>query len=148
MKCPNCGKEIADDSNFCGSCGTKIIAAEKVENSSKQDKDSSGKMMEFSEAIKVCVHKYANAKGRAGRAEFWWFYLFVSGLSTAAYILDLVCGVPVFSLLIFFATVCPTICAGIRRMHDIGKPAGFVFIPVYNIILLAQPSQEGTNAYD
>ena len=25
MICPNCGKEIADNSKFCGFCGTKII---------------------------------------------------------------------------------------------------------------------------
>lgn len=24
MKCPNCGKEIAEDSQFCEYCGTKI----------------------------------------------------------------------------------------------------------------------------
>ncbi len=25
MKCPNCGKEIANDSMFCGYCGTKLL---------------------------------------------------------------------------------------------------------------------------
>ena len=25
MKCPNCGKEIANDSNFCEYCGKRIF---------------------------------------------------------------------------------------------------------------------------
>ena len=29
MKCPNCGKEIADDSKFCEHCGTKIRKSHK-----------------------------------------------------------------------------------------------------------------------
>ena len=26
MKCPNCGREIADDSKFCDFCGTKLVS--------------------------------------------------------------------------------------------------------------------------
>ena len=31
MKCPNCGKEIADDSKFCEFCGTKLNLTTSVE---------------------------------------------------------------------------------------------------------------------
>lgn len=30
MKCPNCGKEITDDSKFCEYCGTKVVKENKV----------------------------------------------------------------------------------------------------------------------
>ena len=29
MKCPNCGKEIANDSQFCEFCGTQLVSAKK-----------------------------------------------------------------------------------------------------------------------
>lgn len=32
MKCPNCGKEIADDSKFCEFCGTKVKQPENHVN--------------------------------------------------------------------------------------------------------------------
>jgi uncharacterized membrane protein YhaH (DUF805 family) len=32
--------------------------------------------MTFGQAISTCFGKFATLKGRAGRSEFWWFYLF------------------------------------------------------------------------
>lgn len=32
--------------------------------------------MTFSESISTVFSKYATAKGRATRSEYWWFYLF------------------------------------------------------------------------
>ena len=31
--------------------------------------------MNFVEAVKTCLSKYATFNGRARRSEFWWFYL-------------------------------------------------------------------------
>ncbi len=40
MKCPNCGREIAEDSVFCEYCGTKLICKEQE----KQSQQSSNEM--------------------------------------------------------------------------------------------------------
>ena len=37
--------------------------------------------MSIVESIKTCYAKYLNAKGRARRSEFWWFYLFATIVS-------------------------------------------------------------------
>ena len=49
--------------------------------------------MEFGEAIRTCLRKYATFSGRASRSEFWYFQLFVTVTSFVAEILDR----PIFS---------------------------------------------------
>lgn len=34
--CPNCGAQLPDNANFCGSCGTRINAAPQASEPSKQ----------------------------------------------------------------------------------------------------------------
>lgn len=41
----------------------------------------------------------------------------------------------------------PTISAGVRRMHDVGKSGWFLLIPIYNIILAATDSQREPNQW-
>ena len=33
--------------------------------------------MSFFEAVAACLSRYADFKGRASRAEFWWFLMFI-----------------------------------------------------------------------
>lgn len=40
--------------------------------------------MSIVESIKTCYAKYLNAKGRARRSEFWWFYLVASVVNWVA----------------------------------------------------------------
>jgi uncharacterized membrane protein YhaH (DUF805 family) len=42
-------------------------------------------------------------------------------------------------LSIFF--LIPSITAGVRRLHDVGKSGWFYLVPIYNIVLLASPSK-------
>jgi len=65
----------------------------------------------FVEAIKVCLTKYVDGKGRASRSEYWYFALF-------SFILDILTGgvAAIFLLL-------PSITVSVRRLHDIGKSA-------------------------
>ena len=58
--------------------------------------------MEFGEAIRTCLRKYATFSGRASRSEFWYFQLFV----TVVFIL-------------------PSIAVGSRRLHD-GDKTGWL----------------------
>ena len=42
--------------------------------------------MDFSEAVRTCVAKYADFNGRATRAEYWWFMLFIVLLTVIGWI--------------------------------------------------------------
>ena len=72
--------------------------------------------MNFVTAIKTCLGKYANFKGRALRSEFWYFILFAVVISG---VLQAVSGLLyfVFSL----AMMLPQLAVSARRLHDIGK---------------------------
>jgi len=75
-----------------------------------------GNTMTFPEAIRVCLNKYAEFDGRATRAEFWWFTVFVILVTAALESLSEVLG-SVFLI----AMLLPFLAAGTRRLHDIGK---------------------------
>lgn len=105
--------------------------------------------MQFQESIKTCFNKFADFNGRASRSEFWWFVLFV-----------LVANIVVESVfkgtigyIITIALMVPHLAVGIRRLHDINKPAAWIllsFIPLACLVLIywwAQKSQTSTNQY-
>jgi len=101
----------------------------------------------FPEAVSVCVSKSFNAKGRASRSEFWWFYLFSLVLYFVTQEAALRTGNLLFSL-IWLLVIPAEISAGIRRMHDIDKSGWFQLIPFYNVVLLATEGTQGPNRFD
>lgn len=95
----------------------------------------------FVDAIRGCLVRYAEFDGRAGRAEYWWFVLFVALVtSVGTLISDVVGGIVLLLLLI------PLAAAGARRLHDTGRsgwwqlfalaPVGFV-VPLFLLVLPA-----------
>jgi uncharacterized membrane protein YhaH (DUF805 family) len=72
--------------------------------------------MTFIEAIQTCFKKYANFNGRAGKAEFWWFFLFQVILSVVAGMVS-----DILSLVVGLGLILPALAVGARRLHDIGK---------------------------
>ena len=82
-------------------------------------------MMAFPAAIKTCFNKYADFKGRATRAEYWWFGLFVTLVSAGASIVDATFFGTDFSetgalgALWSLAIILPSLAVGARRLHDI-----------------------------
>ncbi|SET23335.1 DUF805 domain-containing protein [Thorsellia anophelis] len=106
-----------------------------------------------------CLKKFATFKGRARRAEFWYFYLYNLIIITSLYLLGgfliqvtqssrlitifdfLTMGYQIIMLL-------PSIAVSIRRLHDRNKKAWFyllIFIPILGfIVLLIQYCKEGT----
>lgn len=80
--------------------------------------------MSFFEAVAACFSRYAIFRGRASRAEFWWFLLFVV-LSTlvlnaliAAFVSPIVRSwvIVVYGAFLFL----PMLTVSVRRMHDMG----------------------------
>ena len=106
-------------------------------------------MDDIQKAVKTCLTKYADFNGRAARPEFWWFVL---AQFVVAFILNMV--VPILGGLFSLAMLVPSLAAGARRLHDIGK-SGWLqllgFIPIVGWIILiywaAQPGEPGSNAY-
>jgi uncharacterized membrane protein YhaH (DUF805 family) len=105
--------------------------------------------MDFGQAIKNCLNNYATFTGRAGRAEFWWFFLFNLLASMAASVVWNRLG-----NLVSLALLLPSLAVGARRLHDIGKSGWFQllwFLPVIGWLILvywaAQKSDAGPNEY-
>jgi uncharacterized membrane protein YhaH (DUF805 family) len=71
-------------------------------------------MTSFIDAIKLGFSNYFNFSGRATRAEYWWFVLFLVPLS-------LITWIPLIGQVIWLATTIPGISLATRRLHDIGK---------------------------
>lgn len=111
----------------------------------------------FGDAVKRVFSKYAEFSGRASRAEFWWFLLFLFVVAAALGILSAVTGSSIFSLiygLIIIATFIPCLSVSWRRLHDTGRAGGWWFINlvplvgnVIFIIFCAQPGENVANRF-
>ncbi len=83
------------------------------------------------------LKRYVDFKGRSNRAEFWTFILINSLISSILLKLvglaspmagQVVAGI--FSLFVLM----PTVGVSVRRMHDLGKGGGWIFISLIPII--------------
>ncbi len=90
--------------------------------------------MDFGQAIRTCFNKYATFTGRAGRPEFWWFFLFqIIVVAAASLFGDVAYSLATLALLL------PGLAVGARRLHDVRKSAWFLllgFIPVVGFVIL------------
>jgi uncharacterized membrane protein YhaH (DUF805 family) len=84
------------------------------------------------------VEKYADFSGRAPRAEYWWYAL---GLIVAFIVLSIiesilginrmVAGVyGPLTILLWLATLVPTIAVGVRRLHDTNRSGWWLLLPI------------------
>ncbi|TQM94070.1 DUF805 domain-containing protein [Roseinatronobacter monicus] len=115
--------------------------------------------MNMIDATKVCFTKYAQFRGRARRAEFWWFMLFLTLAGIVADLITMILGFhwgvlgpisAVFSL----ATFLPAIAVGARRLHDIDRSGWWqllLFVPIIGWIVLivwwATSGSKGENRF-
>jgi uncharacterized membrane protein YhaH (DUF805 family) len=112
--------------------------------------------MSFTEAVKTCFRKYVDFKGRASRAEYWWFALFVGLIYVVGLILmsiDETVGSMLF-VGALLGVILPQLAAAVRRLHDTGRSGAWyliAFVPyvgsIVLIVLLAQKSQPAPNIY-
>jgi uncharacterized membrane protein YhaH (DUF805 family) len=113
--------------------------------------------MGFGTAVVTCLRKAAQARGRATRAEFWYFVLFCLTVFIAATLLGvLVAGeeyAPAFFAVPWLLFIVPWISAGMRRLHDTGRSGGWCFLLpsalglLIVLILWTEPSQPHANRY-
>lgn len=86
------------------------------------------------------LRKYADFKGRASRAEFWIFFLFVVIAQALAAVVDLLFGggrSGVFSLLAAVLLFVPQLAVTVRRLHDVNRSGRELVVPF--LMLLAAP---------
>jgi uncharacterized membrane protein YhaH (DUF805 family) len=112
------------------------------------------------EAIKICFSKYAKFGGRARRAEFWWFTLFLFLASIGATFVDtaiLGFGMVEFgplSSIVSLALLLPAYAVGARRLHDIDRSGWWqllIVVPIIGLIVLivwwATPGERRENRF-
>ncbi len=99
--------------------------------------------MGFTEAIAAFYRNYANFSGRSSRSAYWWIALYNAILFGIPYFilyfqiitndspsipLAVWCGI------FYLANLLPSLAVAVRRMHDIGKGGGWIFISCIPII--------------
>jgi uncharacterized membrane protein YhaH (DUF805 family) len=130
MYCPNCGKQNPNNANFCLECGASIQS-----NTGYSGAINDGRDMTFTESISTCFAKAFVFRGRASRAEYWWFALFNLLASMFAGMIDQSSyGEPstvtaITNLVILF----PSLAVNIRRLHDTGR-SGWWYLIILTII--------------
>lgn len=110
--------------------------------------------MGFVDAVKNGFANYANGNGRACRSEFWYWTLFNFIVQLIATLIVRATDLSFISLVAGLALTVPSVCVGIRRLHDIGMSGWFYlisFIPLVGTILMivwgVRDSQPGPNQY-
>ncbi len=87
--------------------------------------------MNFVEAVTTCFKKYVVFDGRASRAEFWFFYLFLALLIFVVSMLCFFLSETLGNILLAVAVLAiflPTLTVHVRRLHDIDKSGKWVLL--------------------
>jgi len=96
--------------------------------------------------VKV-LKNYATFSGRAGRREYWYYFLAIVTVSIVLNIIGGLIGISILSSIFLFATLLPSIAVSARRMHDVEKEWFFMLIPFYNLYLACMEGTKGSNEF-
>lgn len=103
--------------------------------------------MDFTQAVKTCLNKFAAFDGRARRSEYWYFFLIYMLVQVAAAIVEGILGLPL-SLILSLVLLLPTLAVNVRRLHDLEKSGWWyllVFVPLIGaLVLLYWATRKGT----
>ena len=106
--------------------------------------------------------KYADFKGRARRAEYWYFMLFnwiaiivlgtIDNVITSSVFQQ--SGTPVSIIFYGLAVILPSIAVTVRRLHDTNHNGWWIFIKlipiigdIWLLVYLVRKSQPGANRF-
>lgn len=112
-------------------------------------------MEEIIANYKDVLSKYSVFTGRAGRKEYWYFFLANFIISFGLGIVSNIIGddYGILGLLYSLAVIVPGIAVSVRRMHDVGKSGWILlitFIPFagfYLLYLAGKMGDKTENAY-
>ena len=105
--------------------------------------------MTFGNALATCFKKYADFHGRASRAEYWFFALFVLMVLVALRLCARWYDDRMLARLVGLALALPVLAAGSRRLHDTNRSGWtqlLVLVPLLGwlamLIFMAQDPAE------
>ncbi len=116
----------------------------------------------ISNFMEIILGKYAQFTGRADRSEFWKYYLVYFIIGFVFSILMQIVGSITFLyyiiiglyLLVILGLLVPTLAVSVRRLHDIGKGGGWIFInlipvigSIWFLILMIKKGESITNRF-
>lgn len=153
MYCSACGEKNLDANDECQQCGAALQAAPPVNSTRTPAKNPFAYYF-------GCFKQYFQFKGRARRAEYWWFFVVnlipavtLSLLDRQLGLVSESTGYGLISGLYIAVAFIPSLAVTVRRLHDTGR-SGWWFllslIPVINIaliILLALDGAKSANKY-
>lgn len=86
-------------------------------------------MMDPVTAVKTCLKKFFDFKGRARRSEFWWFVLFVLIVSSVLSFFGMLSPIVGYVSMAFgLAMLIPELAVLCRRLHDTGRGSWWVVL--------------------
>ena len=164
--CPKCGAQNVEGAAFCAQCGTPIQNVRPSQCGANPESasnpfqvgsqtqtvgyDITGEAPEVPNpfrAFVICMKKYADAKGRAGRAEYFGFFLITFLVTLAvslAFILpaalndgDVEASAYPAGIVILFLSISvavPGWCVTIRRCHDLGYSGWLSLLCLVSVI--------------
>lgn len=133
--------------------------------------------MGFIEAVKASFSQFATFEGRSRRAEFWWFYLFLTLVGVASYFVVIVAMLATIGLsvgsgadepdpvaFIIFGVIMliwmlgmlvlyiPYLAVSARRLHDMGQTAHWLWLylvglGIVPVIMAFMDSERGPNQW-
>ncbi len=117
--------------------------------------------MDMKTAVETVLRdKYVEFNGRARRAEFWWFILFVFVVSTVLSLIDMALfegvlqDIGPLSAIFTLITLIPAIAVTARRLHDVGRSGWWqllFLLPVIGFLVIlfwaVQKGTDGPNEY-
>ena len=103
--------------------------------------------MSFLEAVKKCLIGYVDFQGRAPRSEYWWFFVFLIGVSFFFTFFVPQGGLTLIGLFLL-GMYPPYLAVTVRRFHDVGRSGWWLlsglFPPIGVPILLYFTIIKGT----
>ncbi len=114
--------------------------------------------------VQRCFQQYVGFTGRARRSEYWCFVLFnfliyalLLTLGTIMVVRDnTIAGGVLYAIFYLYslAVFLPNLAVSVRRMHDIGKGGGWIFISfvplvgvIWYLVLLCTAGEAGENRF-
>lgn len=102
-----------------------------------------------------CLKNYVAFSGRARRKEYWMFVLFNIIFAAVVGTLDSLLKTNfIISSLYSLVILLPSLAVLVRRLHDIGKSGGWIFIVfiplvggIWLLVLLCKEGNPGPNQY-
>ena len=115
-------------------------------------------MTDFGDAVRLFFQNYANFNGRASRSMYWWVVLFNFIVACAIGVIGAIIGSETMAKFLdgiyTLAVLVPSLSIGVRRMHDIGKGGGWIFISlipfvgwIWYIVLCCTDSEPFDNRF-